>query len=235
MRYVRMSGLSLTAVVLAAIPVATSAQDLTPEIVVDLRVVTGVSMQPQGDYVAYTLRVPRGPEEDPGGTFTELWVVPTGGGEPRQFTAKPVSISSPGWLPDGSMITFLSHRRSVDPNTQVYSIALAGGEAMRLSHAARSISRYALSPDGAQLAYTMRDAFPEEVREARRRGFDQHVEDTWHTVTRLHVEDLRTGATHVVSTDNVHILEIQGAVEVMVLLGLVVLKDPEVHKDWWVI
>jgi Tol biopolymer transport system component len=82
----------------------------------------------------------------------------------RAFTGKPVSAFSPAWTPDGEHSTFLSRRTSYDKNTQVYAIPLAGGEAVQLSHAPRSISSYALSPDGKMLAFRMRDQEPDEVK-----------------------------------------------------------------------
>ncbi|NIM48027.1 MAG: prolyl oligopeptidase family serine peptidase [Gemmatimonadales bacterium] len=199
---------SVLSAVLAAIatPVSSAAaQQLTSEMVVDLKQVTSVAMQPQGEYVAYTLRVPRGADEDPGGTYSEIWVVSTRGGAPKQFTSKPVSAFAPAWLPDGSMITFLSRRRDRDANTQVYGIPLDGGEARQLSHAPRGVSSYAVSPDGSVLAYTMGDEVPAEVRKARQAGFDQRVEGTWTTITRLYVENLTTGESHQVTQDDVHV------------------------------
>jgi Tol biopolymer transport system component len=117
-----------------------TAQVLTSEQVIDLKQVTSVSMHPYGDYVAYTLRVPRGADEDPGGTYTEIWVLSTRDGETRRYTSKPVSAFDVGWSADGGMITFRSRRESHDPNTQVWAIMLGGGEAERLSQAPRSPS-----------------------------------------------------------------------------------------------
>ncbi|MFQ5627418.1 MAG: alpha/beta fold hydrolase [bacterium] len=183
-----------------------NAQHLTPEMVVDLKVVTSVAMQPQGELIAYSLRVPRSADDGRGGSFSEIWVVPTRGGEARQFTQKPVSAFAPAWTPDGQQITFLSRRPSYDKNTQVYAISAAGGEAVQLSHAPRSISSYALSPDGKRLAYRMRDAEPDEIQKQKKMGFDQQVEDTWTTITRVHVENLETGESHLVTKDDVHVL-----------------------------
>jgi dipeptidyl aminopeptidase/acylaminoacyl peptidase len=187
------------------------AQTLTSEQVVDLKQVTSVAMHPYGEYVAYTLRVPRGADEEPGGSYTEIWVVSTRDGETRRYTSKPVSAFDVGWSADGGMITFRSRRTSHDPHTQVWAIMLGGGEAERLSHAPRNVSDYALSPDGTLLAYTMRDATPQGIRDARGRGFDQQVVDTWHTVTRLYVEDLTSGAQRLVAEDDFHVWDFSWA------------------------
>jgi dipeptidyl aminopeptidase/acylaminoacyl peptidase len=184
---------------------------LTSEQVVDLKQVTSVAMHPYGEYVAYTLRVPRGADDGPGSTFSEVWVVPTRDGEARRYTSKPLSASGVGWSPDGGMITFRSRRTSHDPNTQVWALMLGGGEAERLSHAPRNVGSYAISPDGTKLAYTMRDAVPDDVAEARRQGFDERVIDTWTTITRLYVEDLVTGESHLVTEDDLHVRDFSWA------------------------
>ncbi|RMH75978.1 MAG: S9 family peptidase [Calditrichaeota bacterium] len=184
-----------------------SAQTLTPEMVVDLKMVVQVAMQPQGEYVAYRLRTPRGADEKPGGAYTELWVVPTEGGEPRQFVSKPHSVGSIAWTPDGKFITFTERRKTFHKHRQVYAIPIDGGEARLLSHAPRDVRQYALSPDGKYLAYTLTDKEPKEIRKQKKRGFDARVEDTWHTLTRLYVEDLSTNEVHLVTHSDENVWE----------------------------
>ncbi|MEE9170032.1 MAG: DPP IV N-terminal domain-containing protein, partial [bacterium] len=182
------------------------AQILTPEIVVEMKSVTSFAIQPQGDYVAYTLRMQRGPDGKPGGSYSEIWVVSTKTREAKQYTSQPNSASSPAWTPDGSKITFLSKKQSFDENTQVYAIPLNGGEARKLSHASGNIFSYAISPDGKMLAYRMRDTEEKEIKEAKKKGFDQKVIDTWTTVTRIHVENLANGKSRLVTEDDVHVV-----------------------------
>jgi len=189
----------------AALITAPLSAQLTSEQVVDLKLVTSVAMHPSGEYVAYGLRVPRGADEERGGSYTEIWVVPTRGGEPRRYTSKPVSAFDVGWSVDGAMITFRARREAHDPHTQVWGIMLGGGEAERISQAQRNVGDYAFSPDGTKLAYTMRDAVPDEVLEARRRGYDQRVIDTWDGITRLYVQDLTTGGHNLVTEDELHV------------------------------
>ena len=182
-----------------------NAQILTPKMVVDMKTVASVSIQPQGDYIAYTLRMQRGAHEKPGGARSELWVVASSGGDARAYVSRPHSVSSIGWTPDGKTITFISLRESVNKHRQVYAIPLNGGEAKQLSHAPRSISGYALSPDGKQLAYSMLDEEPKDEQEAKKTGFDQLVVDTWSRVRRIYAEDLYGGKMHFVTQSDLHV------------------------------
>jgi dipeptidyl aminopeptidase/acylaminoacyl peptidase len=182
-----------------------AAQQITPEQVVDLRRVTAVSIQPQGQLIAYQIAVPRGADEKPGRSYTEIWTVPARGGAAQQLTSAPASAQSPGWSPDGALVTFLSRRRDSDPQTQVYAVPAGGGAARQLTHAPRDVESYALSPDGRLLAYRMWGDTPAEVDAAEKAGFDQRVEDTWHRVRRLYVEDLSSGDAHLVTHDELHV------------------------------
>ncbi len=175
------------------------AQLLTPEQVVDMRWVTQVAMQPQGEFVAYTLRVQRDSTEKPGGAYNELWVVSVEKGEPQAYIRKPGSVRSIAWSPEGKAIYFLSRRKEINPKRQVYAIPLSGGEARLVTRAPRNILHFRLSPNGQWLAYTMRDAVPAEVKKKRQRGYDQKVEDTWDVLTRIHVLDLTSGESWLVT------------------------------------
>ncbi len=78
-----------------------NAQILTPEMVVDLKTVTSVSIQPQGEHVAYTLRMQRarGAGDNPSVASSELWVVSSNGGQAREYVGIPHSVSSIDWTP----------------------------------------------------------------------------------------------------------------------------------------
>ena len=61
---------------------------------------------------------------------SDLWAVPRGGGQARRLTATPFVETDPRFSPDGSQIAFTA---TVAGNTDVYVMATAGGEPMRLT------------------------------------------------------------------------------------------------------
>jgi dipeptidyl aminopeptidase/acylaminoacyl peptidase len=91
-------------------------------------------------------------------TVTNLWRVPTAGGEPQQLTfVEHGSNGSPRWSSDGRYLYFLSSR--VDDKSQVFRLAVAGGEAKQITNFGAGVDDFVLSPDGNTLAITI-SVFP---------------------------------------------------------------------------
>ncbi|MFQ6112989.1 MAG: alpha/beta fold hydrolase [bacterium] len=168
---------------------------ITPEIVVDLKFASSVTMDPTGSNIAYILYSARAAEDKPGGRYSELWVVSTKG-ESRQYTYKPASASSPAWSPDGKKIAFLSKRKAYDKNTQVYVIPLDGGEAKQVTHSETSVRRFRWSPNGRWIAYTATESKTEEEKKAKKEGRDWKVVDEKYKHHRLWATEVASGETH---------------------------------------
>jgi dipeptidyl aminopeptidase/acylaminoacyl peptidase len=175
--------LSRAFVILSLFASATVVADgLTIEQVAQLRSVSQAVIAPQGGRIAYTLVVPRTPMSDEDGpVWTELHVTDTRG-ESRRFVGAPSRVSQLGWMPDGSMVTFLE-KRSDDEQTALYGIPADGGEARRLATLPTAISGYDISPDGSRVALRAREPEPEARTERQSHGFTQrvHEEDWLHT------------------------------------------------------
>ena len=109
-----------------------------------LKQINDPQISPDGRVVLFSQqRVERKREKK----FSNLWIVPTAGGEPRQFTFGDWRDSVPRWSPDGSQIAFLSTRGD-EKQAQIYLIPVNGGEARRLTDLHGTISSMEWSPDG---------------------------------------------------------------------------------------
>jgi len=118
-----------------------------------MQVLSNVRISPDGEWVVYTLqRVEKKTEKK----FSNLWVAPTRGGAPFQFTQGDQSDTSPRWSPDGSQIAFLSNRGKPDAPPQLYVIPFRGGEAKRLTQIEGEILSFDWSPDGRSFLCTIR-------------------------------------------------------------------------------
>jgi dipeptidyl aminopeptidase/acylaminoacyl peptidase len=108
---------------------------------------------PDGTLVAFTLRAT---DLEANRGRTDIWVVGTDGKGLRRMTSDPASDSSPRWSPDSKTIYFLSSRSG---SSQVWKIAVAGGEPFQVTKLPLDVGSFIVSPDGAKLALSM-EVFP---------------------------------------------------------------------------
>jgi dipeptidyl aminopeptidase/acylaminoacyl peptidase len=161
-----------------AAPGSSVAQEgLSPLDVVMLRSVSGVYPSPDGDRVAFTRSIPRGPDQGVGGGFTNLFIVDTeGDGGERALISGTRSIGGVTWAPGGESLTFLE-RRDGDSGRQLYALPLAGGEPVRVFESSLGIGQYRWRPDGGAVAFTATLPPPDGRARARAAGFQQRVHD----------------------------------------------------------
>ncbi len=182
----------LTAIIflllLTAKPVGVYAQ-LSPEDVVNIKHVGDVVMQPQGNYVAYTLRVPRQSEDEIGGDYSEVRVLDLATGDISHIVTRPGSASLLSWVPGTNRIAFRTVRSEHHDRPQVYSMDVAGGDLQQHTSAPEGVMAYAFASDPSLLAYTMRSPYPDEVQRRREQGFDMEVYGENERHVRLWVQD----------------------------------------------
>ncbi len=171
-----------SAVSLAAQP-APSIDDL-----LNLKRVGAPAIAPDGRRVAFTIRETNWDEN---AYETELWLGEVATGAVHQLTNSKRSSLQPEWSPDGAWLAFISDR---DGNRQLYRIAVAGGEAEKLTKTEDGVASFSWSPKGDQIALTMNDAVTNEMKEREKLWGEIRIEDEDQRYTHLYVLDLATKA-----------------------------------------
>jgi len=120
---------------------------MTFDDLIKLHRVSGATISKDGQWVAYAVSTP---DLDANRSISNIWVVSTAGGAPKQVT-QGGRDNSPAWSPDGKTLAFLSAR---DGNSQVYLLSMAGGEAKKLTQLSSGADLFHWSPDGKLIAFT---------------------------------------------------------------------------------
>lgn len=130
--------------------------------------ISGVAISRDGAHVAYVVRDPL-MEGEKSEYVSHVWVAAGDGSWNRQFTRGAKSASSPAFSPAGEWLAFTTSRSG---KNQIWAIALAGGEARRLTDAKAGVGAYRWSPDGSSLAFVMRDPPTDEEEKAEKEKRD---------------------------------------------------------------
>ncbi len=124
---------------------------LTPEVLLKLRRISGVSVSPDGKHVVYSVSF-QNVEENM--TFSNLFIVDLD----DQHINRNITESnrkqnySPQWSPDGSKIYFISTSDSKGP--QIYTINPDGTDRKRISNIKGGVGSFGISPKGDKVWYT---------------------------------------------------------------------------------
>jgi len=154
------------------VPAGAAAERRIPTIddLLALEQVGAAQLSPDGSRVAYTVTRADFSED---AFVTQIWLVPSAGGEPLQLTRGSKSATSPKWSPDGRWLAFSSTRAG--DKSQVFVIRPGGGEAVQVTKAETGVNDFQWSPDGSQIAYASTDAETEARKDRKAHLGDYEV------------------------------------------------------------
>jgi dipeptidyl aminopeptidase/acylaminoacyl peptidase len=145
------------AVVMAS--AAEPGRTLKPEDFAQLREVDEPNISPDGNWIAYVVKVADMEKDKRPGN---LWLAKWDGSENRALTFGNKGAKHPRWSPDGKWIAFLSGREDDNENDQLWLLPVGGGEAEKLTDAKAGIDDFTWAPDSKRIALVVLDPDPRE-------------------------------------------------------------------------
>ncbi len=133
--------------------------------VMKMKNISSVSVSPDGNKVAYAVREAV-MTDDRSEYVNQVYVANADGSNVVQLTRNDKNNTSPKWSPDGKWIAFNSNR---DGKSNLYLIAVAGGESEKITDVKTGINDFNWSPDGTMIAFTLTDA-PSDLDEKNKKG-----------------------------------------------------------------
>lgn len=116
--------------------------------------VSDPQLSPDGKWVAFVITEVDKPNNK---TNSDIWIIPSDGGEARQLTYSPKQDRHPRWSPNGKSIAFESNRNGT---YQIYVTDPESGETNQLTNISTEASQAVWSPDGKYIAFVSA-VFPE--------------------------------------------------------------------------
>lgn len=150
---------------------AAGADPVSPEDALGVRRSYAADICPWGEWIAYTVSVPREASDDPGGAYSELYLVSVKTGEIRPFVTGKVSVSSPLFSPDGSKLAFMTARGEKAKN-QVWMMPVDGGEAVQVTDSETGVGSFRWHPTGESIAYRALEPKCKKLEKLEKKGFE---------------------------------------------------------------
>jgi dipeptidyl aminopeptidase/acylaminoacyl peptidase len=137
-------------------------RSITAEDIYQIEIISDIRISPSGEQVVYSQkRVDPETEKK----YSNLWLVPTNGNPPQQFTFGDQLDTQPRWSPDGNLIAFLSNREDSEKPSQIFMIPVKGGESRKVSDIEGKIDSFHWSPDSKKFLCRIRKTDPEIIEQ----------------------------------------------------------------------
>ncbi|HLX43417.1 MAG TPA: S9 family peptidase [Bryobacteraceae bacterium] len=144
----------------------------TPELSMKVKTVTAAVPSPDGKLAAWTETHPV-MDGEKSEALTQVYLARADGSGRLQLTRGDKSANAPAFSADSNWVFFASDRNG---KRNIYRIPVDGGEAEMVTNWTGALGAFGVSPNGKWIAFTAREADPEEDR-ARREKRDLRVID----------------------------------------------------------
>ena len=162
----------LLPIVLAWGALAQAPTSWTSEFAMQFQSVSSVVPSPDGQWVAWT-QIRNVIDTERSEQVSQIYLARADGSHRLQLTHDDKGSSNPSFSPDGGFIYFTSDRSG---KNNIYRIAVAGGEAEKLTDFKGALGTYKVSPDGKWVAYTGAET-PADEEKAKKEKRDFRVVD----------------------------------------------------------
>ncbi len=157
-------------------------EGIQPEHLFEIKQVSQVAVSDDGNYVAYTLSVPRSLSQGIGHDNRELHVFDLEKNKNIPLKTGNVNISSLSWMPGENIVCFRQNTRETN-GAQIFCIDIRTNEEQQLTDFERSVRSYDFK-NNKEIIFTSLQEIPAEKRKLNDMGIDIKVfEEEW-----LHIE-----------------------------------------------
>jgi dipeptidyl aminopeptidase/acylaminoacyl peptidase len=129
---------------------------ITDDDIFNLKQISQPAFSPDGKWIAYVVTVK---DKEKNKSISDVWMIPSQGGEPVRITNNENGDTSPKWSPDGKYLAFLSNRKE---KNQIWLFNTKGGEPWQLTNMNNGVRNFTWSPNSSQIDFIAKDPEPEE-------------------------------------------------------------------------
>jgi dipeptidyl aminopeptidase/acylaminoacyl peptidase len=156
-----------------------------------MKYVVETAISPDGNFIAYTVHVPRRLTDKPGNNYRYLFLYDLADEKSVELLGDKLFISSIGWMPDSKSITFLA-KFNDDKSNQVYMLPIESGDPSAITNSVNSVLKYQISKDGNQLAFVSTSEISKEKQVLLESGFDAEIYEEEYLDRNLYLLNLES-------------------------------------------